>query len=99
MEASMAVLPLILDIVFVLIGVLIIWRCARNGFIKCLFKLIRTALALFLASLLVAPVAPVAPAAPKAEPVKREKPKASADEELDRLMKECGTPKKTKINR
>ena len=59
MEASMAVLPLILDIVFVLIGVLIIWRCARNGFIKCLFKLVRTALALFLASLLVAPVAPV----------------------------------------
>ena len=47
----------------------------------------------------VAPVAPVAPAAPKAEPVKREKPKASADEELDRLMKEFSTPKKKKINR
>ena len=39
-------------------------------------------------------------AAPKAEaPVKREKPKSSADEELDRLMKEFGTPKKKKINR
>ena len=50
---------LIVDIIFVLIGAIIIWRCARNGFIKCLFKLIRTALALFLASLLVAPVAPV----------------------------------------
>ena len=58
----------------------------------------------------VAPVAPVAapapveapaarPAAPKTEPIKREKPKASADEELDRLMKEFGTPKKKKINR
>ena len=46
-----------------------------------------------------APVAPAAPAAPKAEPIKREKPKASADEELDRLMKEFGTPKKKKINR
>ena len=56
------------------------------------------------------PVAPVAapapveapaarPAAPKTEPIKREKPKASADEELDRLMKEFGTPKKKKINR
>ena len=39
------------------------------------------------------------PAAPKTEPIKREKPKASADEELDRLMKEFGTPKKKKINR
>jgi cell division protein FtsZ len=53
----------------------------------------------------VAPVAPVAPAeapkaAPKTEaPVRREKPKSSADEELDRLMKEFGTPKKKKINR
>jgi cell division protein FtsZ len=52
-----------------------------------------------------APAAPAAPAeapkaAPKAEaPVKREKPKSSADEELDRLMKEFGTPKKKKINR
>ena len=48
-----------------------------------------------------APVeAPAAkPAAPKTEPIKREKPKASADEELDRLMKEFGTPKKKKINR
>ena len=32
-------------------------------------------------------------------PVKREKPRASADEELDRLMMEYGTPKKKKINR
>ena len=32
-------------------------------------------------------------------PVKKEKPKASADEELDRLMMEFGTPKKKKINR
>ena len=52
-----------------------------------------------------AAAAPAAPAeapkaAPKAEaPVKREKPKSSADEELDRLMKEFGTPKKKKINR
>jgi cell division protein FtsZ len=51
-----------------------------------------------------APAAPVAPveapkAAPKAEAPKREKPKSSADEELDRLMKEFGTPKKKKINR
>jgi cell division protein FtsZ len=53
-----------------------------------------------------APVAaPAAPAeapkaAPKTEaPVKREKPKSSADEELDRLMKEFGTPKKKKVNR
>ena len=43
--------------------------------------------------------APAKPAAPKAEAPKREKPKASADEELDRLMKEFGTPKKKKINR
>ena len=51
-----------------------------------------------------APVAPAAPAeapkaAPKTEAPKREKPKASADEELDRLMREFGTPKKKKINR
>ena len=55
-----------------------------------------------------APVATPAPvaapaeapkAAPKTEAPKREKPKASADEELDRLMKEFGTPKKKKINR
>ena len=50
---------IIVEVVFVLIGALIIWRCARNGFIKCLFKLIRTALALTLAYLLVAPVAPI----------------------------------------
>lgn len=49
----------IADLVFVLIGVLIIWRCAYNGFIKCLFKFVRTALALVLAYFLVAPVAPV----------------------------------------
>ena len=55
---------------------------------------------------IVTPVAPAPveapaarPAAPKTEPIKREKPKASADEELDRLMKEFGTPKKKKINR
>ena len=57
---------------------------------------------------IVTPAAPVShaveapaarPAAPKTEPIKREKPKASADEELDRLMKEFGTPKKKKINR
>ena len=52
----------------------------------------------------VSPTAPVVAAsepvpAPKAEPVKREKPKASADEELDRLMKEFSTPKKKKIGR
>ena len=51
-----------------------------------------------------APAAPAAPveapkAAPKTEAPKREKPKASADEELDRLMREFGTPKKKKINR
>ena len=49
----------IADLVFVLIGALIIWRCAHNGFIKCLFKFVRTALALVLAYFLVAPVAPV----------------------------------------
>ena len=52
----------------------------------------------------VSPAAPVVAAsepvaAPKAEPVKRERPKASADEELDRLMKEFSTPKKKKIGR
>ena len=52
----------------------------------------------------VAPAPVAAPAeapkaAPKTEAPKREKPKASADEELDRLMKEFGTPKKKKINR
>ena len=51
-----------------------------------------------------APAAAEAPkaepkAAPKTEAPKREKPKSSADEELDRLMKEFGTPKKKKINR
>ena len=49
----------IADLVFVLIGALIIWRCAYNGFIKCFFKLLRTALALVLAYFLVAPVAPI----------------------------------------
>ncbi len=39
------------------------------------------------------------PAAKTAAPAKREKPRASADEELDRLMMEFGTPKKKKINR
>ena len=50
-----------------------------------------------------APVAPAAkparPARPEGAPVKREKPRASADEELDRLMKEFDTPKKKKIIR
>lgn len=50
---------LIADLLFVLIGVFIIWRCASNGFIKCLFKFVRTILALVLAYLLVAPVAPL----------------------------------------
>ena len=49
----------IADLVFVLLGLLIIWRCAYNGFIKCFFKFLRTALALVLAYFLVAPVAPV----------------------------------------
>jgi cell division protein FtsZ len=40
---------------------------------------------------------PVAKAEPA--PVKKEKPRASADEELDRLMQEFGTPKKKKIVR
>ncbi len=34
-----------------------------------------------------------------AAPIKREKPRSSADEELDRLMQEFGTNKKKKINR
>ena len=50
-----------------------------------------------------APVAPAAkparPARPEGAPIKREKPRASADEELDRLMKEFDTPKKKKIIR
>ena len=51
-----------------------------------------------------APVAaPAAAEAPAAKPAPKneapKKPKASADEELDRLMKEFGTPKKKKINR
>ena len=50
-----------------------------------------------------APAAPAAkparPARPEGAPVKREKPRASADEELDRLMKEFDTPKKKKIIR
>lgn len=46
-----------------------------------------------------APKAEAKPAPKTEAPVKREKPKASADEELDRLMKEFGTPKKKKINR
>ena len=39
------------------------------------------------------------PARPEGAPVRREKPRASADEELDRLMKEFDTPKKKKIVR
>ena len=50
---------LIADVVFVLLGALIIWRCASNGFIKCLFKFVRTILAIVLAYLLVGPVAPI----------------------------------------
>lgn len=50
---------LIADLVFVLLGVLIIWRCAKNGFLKCLFKFVRTILAIVLAYLLVGPVAPI----------------------------------------
>ena len=46
-----------------------------------------------------APVKPTRPARPEGAPVKREKPRASADEELDRLMKEFDTPKKKKIIR
>ncbi len=42
---------------------------------------------------------PARPARPEGAPVKREKPRASADEELDRLMKEFDTPKKKKIIR
>jgi hypothetical protein len=40
------------------------------------------------------------PARPEGAPVRREKPRAaSADEELDRLMKEFETPKKKPTNR
>ncbi len=50
-----------------------------------------------------APEAPARPARTEAAPApapKREKPRASADEELDRLMREFGgTPKKKKISR
>ncbi len=50
-----------------------------------------------------APEAPARPARAEATPApapKREKPRASADEELDRLMREFGsTPKKKKISR
>ena len=42
---------------------------------------------------------PARPARPEGAPVRREKPRASADEELDRLMKEFDTPKKKKIIR
>ena len=45
------------------------------------------------------PVAPRPAARPEGAPVKREKPRASADEELDRLMKEFDTPKKKKVVR
>ena len=50
---------LIADILFVLLGALIIWRCASNGFVKCLFKFVRTVLSIVLAYLLVSPVAPI----------------------------------------
>ncbi len=43
-------------------------------------------------------VEPAKTAAPKAEPAPVKKPRSSADEELDRLMMEFGTPKKKKIN-
>ncbi len=51
-----------------------------------------------------APAAPVRepaarPAKTEPAPVKRERPRATADEELDRLMMEFGTAKKKKINR
>ncbi len=49
---------LIADLIFVLIGALIIWRCVSNGFIKCLFKFVRTLLAVAIAWLLIGPVAP-----------------------------------------
>ncbi|MBE6627934.1 MAG: hypothetical protein E7629_03315 [Ruminococcaceae bacterium] len=55
MEVSL----IIVELIFVLLGVFNIWRCARNGFIKCLFKFVRTILALTLAYFLVAPVAPI----------------------------------------
>ena len=42
------------------------------------------------------PVVEARPAVKPEPPVK--KPRASADEELDRLMMEFGTPKKKKIN-
>lgn len=42
---------------------------------------------------------PSRPARPEGAPVKRERPRASADEELDRLMREFDTPKKKKIVR
>ncbi|MBQ9151489.1 MAG: cell division protein FtsZ [Clostridia bacterium] len=42
---------------------------------------------------------PIRPVRTEGTPVRREKPRASADEELDRLMKEFDTPKKKKINR
>ena len=42
---------------------------------------------------------PTRPARPEGAPIKREKPRASADEELDRLMKEFDTPKKKKVIR
>ena len=44
------------------------------------------------------PERPARPARPEGAP-RREKPRASADEELDRLMKEFDTPKKKKIVR
>lgn len=42
---------------------------------------------------------PSRPARPEGAPVKRERPRASADEELDRLMREFDTPKKKKMVR
>ena len=46
-----------------------------------------------------APAAAPRSARPEGAPVRREKPRASADEELDRLMKEFDTPKKKKVVR
>ena len=50
---------LIADLIFVLLGAFIIWRCVHNGFIKCLFKFARTLLAILIAWLLVNPIAPI----------------------------------------
>lgn len=55
----MSISLIVVEAIFVLLGVFIIWRCAHNGFIKCLFKFVRTILALTLAYFLVTPVAPI----------------------------------------